>query len=91
VDEFDRKDQEDKKCKDEYEESIYRASKLIHSFKYKDGLDICLQMLEKDYNNYEAHHLLMKTFSELGSRNELVKACSHQLKEIMFEKEKFTM
>lgn len=30
-------------------------------------------MLKQDYNNGAAHEILVETFSELGSRNDIVK------------------
>ena len=54
---------------EESTQKIQLAEKLIENFEYQDGLSICLQALAQDYENVEAHRLILETFNSLGFRN----------------------
>lgn len=45
-----------------------------------------IELLERDYDNQEAHHLLLKVFNELGFRNDLVTATKDKLRSLLIEK-----
>ena len=54
-------------------------------FDYQKGCDICLELLRRDYNNNDAHSLILDTFHALGFKNELIINLKAQLRQIMLE------
>jgi SOS response regulatory protein OraA/RecX len=63
--------------------SIEFAKHCFDEFDYQKGCEICLKLLKRDYNNDEAHQLILDTFHALGFKNEFVISLKAQLKEIM--------
>ena len=61
------------------------AEELVSNFEYQDGLNICLRVLEADFDNIEAHRLILETFNSLGFRNQLTLKTKEALKEIMLK------
>ena len=53
------------------------------SFDYDKVLGICLELLKEDFDNTEAHMVLLEVFHTLGFKNELVSDTKKSLKEIM--------
>jgi hypothetical protein len=49
-------------------------------FDYQKGCDICLELLRRDYNNNDAHSLILDTFHTLGFKNELIINLKAQLR-----------
>lgn len=70
---------------EECTQRIQQAQKLIDNFDYQDGLNICLQALEHNYDNIEAHSLILETFNSLGFRNQVTLKTKEALKEIMLK------
>ena len=70
---------------DECTQRIQLAQKLIDNFDYQEGLNICLQALEHNYDNIEAHTLILETFNSLGFRNQVTLKTKEALKEIMLK------
>lgn len=66
-------------------EKIKLAEQLLGNFEYQEGLNICLRALEADYDNIEAHRLILETFNSLGFRNQLTLKTKEALKEIMLK------
>ena len=48
------------------------ASVYMDEYEYEKGLKMCLQLLKEDFDNTEAHMLLLEAFHTLGFKNELV-------------------
>ena len=48
------------------------ARKLVEDYNYEDGMNICLNLLAQDFDDTEAHQLLLECFHALGFKNELV-------------------
>jgi len=63
--------------------SIASAKCALEEFDYEKGLNICLELLKQDYENYEAHMLILQTFHTLGFKNDITIATKDQLKAIM--------
>ena len=64
---------------------IERAEELVQNFEYQEGLGLCLRALEVDYDNIEAHRLVLETFNCLGFRNQLTLKTKDALKDIMLK------
>ena len=69
VDTFDTSNLIDFSSPEESTKKIQLAEKLIENFDYQEGLSICLHALAQDYDNMEAHRLILETFNSLGFRN----------------------
>jgi thioredoxin-like negative regulator of GroEL len=65
--------------------SIEAARGFMGEFDYDRGLEVCLALLRKDYDNQEAHELLLDTFHTLGFKNELVLRVREELRTILLE------
>lgn len=52
--------------------SVQVARQLVEDYNYEDGMNICLGLLAADFDNTEAHQLLLECFHALGFKNELV-------------------
>lgn len=65
--------------------NIETAQGCFGDFDYQKGLDICLELLRRDYNNTEAHSLILETFHTLGFKNELINNLKAQLRQIMLD------
>ena len=70
---------------EEHELNIGSARQLLHVFEYEKGIRICLDLLKQDYDNSEAHELILETFHTLGFRNELALRVKDDLRLIMIE------
>ena len=70
---------------EEHELNIGSARQLLQVFEYERGVRICLELLKQDYDNAEAHELILDTFHTLGFRNELVLRVKDDLRLIMIE------
>jgi len=68
--------------------NIEYANKLIANYDYENSINICLNILEKDYDNGEAHALLMQIFTELGSRNQFVIEGRKKVKDLFLRQER---
>jgi len=68
--------------------TIEYANKLIANYDYENSIKICLNLLEKDYNDGEAHALLMQIFTELGSRNLFVIEGRRKVKDLFLRQER---
>ena len=60
--------------------NIETAKACFEDFDYQKGLDICLELLRRDYDDTEAHSLILDTFHALGFRNELINNLKAQLR-----------
>ena len=65
--------------------SIDVARVAFDEFDYQKGCDICLELLRRDYNNNDAHSLILDTFHTLGFKNELIINLKAQLRQIMLQ------
>jgi hypothetical protein len=65
--------------------SIEIARTSFEDFDYQKGCDICLELLRRDYNNHDAHTVLLDTFHALGFKNELIINLKVQLRQIMLD------
>jgi len=63
------------------------AKTKLDNFEYQDGFNICLKILEKDYDNIEAHQLILETFNSLGFRNQLTIKTKETLKKILLKQQ----
>lgn len=63
--------------------SIEEAERCIKNFEYEKGMDICLKLVEQDYNNEQAHVLILETFNSLGFKNKLALKTRDRLKAIV--------
>lgn len=63
--------------------TVEAARVYMAEFDYERGLEVCLELLRRDYDDQEAHHLLLDTFHTLGFKNELVQRVRGQLRDIM--------
>lgn len=70
---------------EEHELNIGSARQLLEVFEYEKGIKICLELLRQDYDNSEAHELMLETFHTLGFRNELVLRVKEDFRLIMIE------
>ena len=55
----------------------------MEEYDYEGGLKICLKLLEADFDDWEAHILMLSTFHTLGLKNRLVTKVRQDLKQIM--------
>ena len=69
-----------------HEINIKSATASFEDYDYQRGLDVCLALLRKDFDNHEAHSLILDTFHALGFQNQLTKNARDELKEIMLKK-----
>jgi thioredoxin-like negative regulator of GroEL len=53
------------------------------NFDYEKAIDICLYLLEKDYDNYRAHSIILETFNSLGFQNQLTIKTRDKLRAIV--------
>jgi len=44
-----------------------------------------IELLERDFDNQEAHILLLKVFNDLGFRNDLVTSTKDKLRKVLIE------
>jgi len=49
-----------------HEMNVDHARRSFQDYDYQKGLDVCLALLKKDFNNHEAHSLILDTFHALG-------------------------
>ena len=68
--------------------SIEEAKLQLQDFNYDQSLQICLKLLEEDYDHCEAHMVVLETFHALGFKNELVLDFKEQLKTVMLHHSK---
>ena len=62
------------------------ASEALSDVDYEQACGMLIELLERDYDNQEAHHLLLKVFNELGFRNVLVTSTKDKLRSILIDK-----
>jgi hypothetical protein len=48
-------------------------------------MNICLELLKKDFDDFEAHSLILETFHTLGFKNEVAINTKVELKNIMLD------
>ena len=60
--------------------SIEAAKASLADFDYERGLEVCLELLRRDYDDREAHLLILDTFHALGFKNELVLRVREELR-----------
>lgn len=65
-------DNKEENKKDHLIITIEEARDHLARFDYDEGLEICLQLLKKDFDDSEAHILIQETFHALGFKNDLV-------------------
>ena len=56
------------------------AGQELADFDYERGLEVCLELLRRDYDDREAHLLILDTFHALGFKNELVLRVREELR-----------
>jgi hypothetical protein len=52
-----------------HEISLKEAKNSFEEFDYQKGLDICLELLRKDFDNHHAHGHILEAFHTLGFQN----------------------
>lgn len=80
------KEAETQTSKGSSQANVQVARRLVEDYNYEEGMNICLGLLTADFDNTEAHQLLLECFHALGFKNELVNNVRSQLKTIMLER-----
>ena len=77
---------------DESTSCLQSAMGALKDYKYEEAISICLnvshlfvtwQALKEDYDNGEAHTVLLQGFNDLGYRSQLVQDTRTKVKELM--------
>ena len=69
------------------ESLLKEASKAVDLFDYERATVIALSLLSRDYDDADAHAIILDTFNELGFRNQLVMDTRDVMRDIMLNAE----
>lgn len=79
------KDAEANEAQQELTPDIEVARDLVEDYDFEKGLQMCLSLLKRDYDDIEAHMLVQECFHALGFKSELVLKVRTDLKVIMLD------